>query len=83
MNCNTCGTHYREFDFAPGQAPDCSASVYLKDGDFYLLAFYGSQHDMRRFALKPGNYELGTICDTCINTLINEGVASLIEDGVW
>ncbi len=72
MKCNTC-----ENDC------ECHATLYLHGGTHYILAHYGSRYDMQRYALKRGTYEVGNICDTCINNLINEGVASMIEDGVW
>jgi hypothetical protein len=38
---------------------------------------------MKVYDLKGTDYTEGTICDQCINTLIKEGNAALIEDGVW
>jgi hypothetical protein len=65
------------------QANGCAATLYLHSGTHYILAHYGSQYDMQRYALKRGTYEVGNICDICINNFINEGEADLIEDGVW
>lgn len=85
MKCNTCNTEYtpmpglEEYD----QADGCSATVYLKGGHYYLLAHYGSRFDMQLYTLNGGMYDVGVICDNCINNLINEGMAHLIEDGVW
>lgn len=85
MNCETCKRVFTPMpafeDF--NQSDGCAATLYLKEGQFYILAHYGSRFDMQRYALKQGHYEVGNICDDCINTLINEGTASLIEDGVW
>ena len=85
MNCETCK---RVFTPMPAfedynQADGCAATLYLKEGQYYILAHYGSRFDMQRYALKKGQYEVGTICDDCIHSLINEGTATLIEDGVW
>jgi hypothetical protein len=55
----------------------------MSKGDFYILAMYGSLHDMRRFALKKDKYSTGDICDACIDNLLDDGRAWVIEDGVW
>ena len=85
MKCNTCNTEYKAIPYLDetDQANGCAATLYLHGGVHYILAHYGSRYDMQRYALKRGTYEVGNICDTCINNLINGGVASLIEDGVW
>jgi hypothetical protein len=86
MLCNTCDTEYTAM---PGledteQADGCSASLYLHEGTYYILAHYGSKYDMQRYALKKvSKYVTGNICDKCIERFINAGAASLIEDGVW
>lgn len=85
MKCDTCDTEYHAM---PGfedynQASECSATLYLKDGIYYILAHYGSVYDMQRYALKRDKYEVGTICDSCIKKYIDSGNAQLIEDGVW
>lgn len=85
MKCNTCKTEFestailKDYD----QAYGCSATLYLRDGTYYILAHYGSKYDMQRYALKKGLYDIGNICDRCIENYINMGMASLIEDGVW
>lgn len=86
MNCETCKRIFTPMpafeDF--NQADGCAATLYLRDGQYYILAHYGSRFDMQRYALKTGgSYDVGHICDDCINRYINEGKASLIEDGVW
>jgi hypothetical protein len=85
MQCNTCK---KEFNPIPmleeyHQADGCSATLYLHEGTYYILAHYGSKYDMQRYALKKDIYEVGNICDRCIENLINMGSASMIEDGVW
>ena len=85
MKCNTCNTtfealpHFQKYQ----QATGCAASLYEKYGDYYILAYYGSSHDMQRFALKTDKYNTGNICDNCIDQLIKDGKAWVIEDGVW
>jgi hypothetical protein len=86
FNCDQCGTEFESiFGFgASKQALGCSAILYERQGEFYALGCYGSrQHDMRKYRLKGTDYKIGEICDECINTLIKEGDAALIEDGVW
>lgn len=78
IKCNTCGQKY-------DHGHRCAADIYLQNGEFYLIGFYGSEvADMRRYLLKNSvDYEIGTICDNCINNLIGDGTATLIEDGIW
>ena len=76
MKCNTCDTE-----------KECYATLYhnnyYNNGEYYILAHYGSKHDMQRFALKSNKYKTGEICDDCIDKYITEGKAWVIEDGVW
>lgn len=65
------------------QADGCAANIYLQDGTYYILGFYGSRYDMQRYALKRGQYETGHVCDTCIEGMIKDGKAHMIEDGIW
>lgn len=86
MKCNTCNTEYTAMPMMEDteQAPGCAATLYLKDGTYYILGHYGSMHyDMQRYALKRDKYEVGNICDSCIKKYIDSGNAHLIEDGVW
>ena len=85
MKCNTCNTEFKAMPYLDetDQANGCAATLYLREGTYYILAHYGSKYDMQRYALKKGIYEVGSICDDCIEKLINNGIAALIEDGVW
>lgn len=85
MKCNTCNKEYESFfeDEKYQQGDGCAATLYLHEGTHYILAHYGSKYDMQRYALKKELYETGNICDRCIENLINMGMASLIEDGIW
>jgi hypothetical protein len=84
FKCDTCGTKFEAYSEYSKQATGCAASLYKLDGVYYILGHYGSiDYDMQRYALKGKNYKEGEICDKCINTLIKEGNAALIEDGVW
>lgn len=85
MKCKTCDTQFSSIPYLEeyDQASGCAATLYLRDGNYYILAHYGSAYDMQRYALKRDKYQIGTICDSCIADLINRGHAQLIEDGVW
>lgn len=83
MKCNTCDQEYYSFANGNNQAHGCAATLYLMNGDFYILASYGSHYDMQRYALKRDKYKTGNICDDCIKKYIETGKAHLIEDGVW
>lgn len=83
MKCNTCNTEFESYFDDTDQANGCAATLYLMNGDFYILASYGSNYDMQRYALKCDKYKTGNICDECIKKYIEAGNAHLIEDGVW
>lgn len=83
MKCNTCDTEFYSAIKKNGQTRGCAATLYLMNGDFYILASYGSHYDMQRYALKRDKYKVGDICDDCIKKYIETGNAHLIEDGVW
>lgn len=86
MECNTCDTVFTPIPMMEEteQASGCSASLYMKDKDYFILAHYGSRYDMQLYAMKTGlPYSVGNICDDCITMYINNGKAALIEDGVW
>lgn len=84
MKCNTCNIEFKSYFDDNDQADGCAATLYLKDGTYYILGHYGSNlYDMQRYALRHDKYETGNICDACITKLIDHGNAQLIEDGVW
>jgi hypothetical protein len=85
MKCNTCNTEFVPFSSLDDQADGCAATLYLKEGSYYILGHYGSRmYDMQKYILnKNTGYQPGNICDDCISKLINNGSAHLIEDGVW
>lgn len=83
MKCNTCDTEFYSAIKKNGQTHGCAATLYLMNGDYYILAQYGSFYDMQKFALKRDKYNTGNVCDDCIRKLIENGCAWMIEDGVW
>lgn len=85
MKCNTCNSEFIPITDLENcnQASVCAATLYLSQGNYYIIAHYGSVYDMQRYALKVDKYEVGDICDDCIKNYIECGNAHLIEDGVW
>jgi DNA-directed RNA polymerase subunit RPC12/RpoP len=83
MKCNTCKIEFEDLTGRPPIFGVGSAMLYLKDDDYYILAYFGSKYDMQRFALKKDKYETGIVCDDCISKFIKDGKAWMIEDGVW
>lgn len=83
MKCNTCDTEFYSKTDRNGLTHGCAATLYLMNGDYYVLAQYGSFYDMQKFALKKDKYNTGNVCDDCIRKLIEDGRAWMIEDGVW
>ena len=86
MKCNTCNTEFTAMPMMEEteQADGCAATLYLSEGNYYILGHYGSGYDMQRYALiKDGHYKVGMICDGCVAKYVDEGSAALIEDGVW
>ena len=67
------------------QAYGCSATLYLSEGQHYIVGSYGSKvADMHKYMLQSSTeYEVGSICDDCITKLIDQKVAIFVEDGVW
>ena len=85
--CNTCKTEYDPMPMfeVTKQAYKCSATVYLRNGTYYLRGHYGSTvADMDLYELDPNaKFELGEICDECITDLIEKKKATLIESGLF
>lgn len=87
VTCNTCKT---EYDAMPmfeetKQAYRCSATVFLREGKHYLVGHYGSTvADMEMYLLdSDARFELGEICDDCIQELIADEKATLVKTGIW
>ena len=84
--CATCGAEHQVlFDERYQQGDGCSATVYEKDGETYLIGHYGSTvADTNRYWIRQGSgYKIGNCCDGCITRMLREGNATLIEEGVW
>lgn len=85
VKCNTCEQEYTVIDGTDDQGYGCAATVYMHEGETYMIGHYGSYlHDMRLYRLEPSlSYEFGIICDSCASSLVSAGTAKLIKDGVW
>jgi len=65
----------------PTQGDDCAASIYQKDGEWYVAGHYGSGHfdmDRLRFIANHPTAPLDPVCDQCLNERI--AVGDLIHD---
>jgi hypothetical protein len=87
VQCNTCKREYTPIEGMgdTDQAHDCSATLYLSDGEYYIVGHYGSKvADMQKYMLQSDtSYETGIICDNCIEELKNKKLAILVADGIW
>lgn len=84
--CAWCENRFRTvFPFDSGekqtQGDDCAASVYQKDGEWYVAGHYGSSHfdmDRLRFIANRPTAPLDPVCDQCLIERIAAG--DLIHD---
>lgn len=85
VKCNTCHKTYKTIFEETNQGHGCSATVFLRDGNFFLAGHYGSKiADMNLYQLKiEGNFQVGSICDSCIESLISSGDAILLKEDIW
>lgn len=83
ITCKTCGSGHAAIFSETDQGLDCAATLFERDGETFVAAAYGSRFDMHLYKLKAGNYTRGTICDDCIQQLINDGAATLLNESYW
>ncbi len=86
ITCATCDAKHKSiFDKEYQQGDGCAATLYEHDGKRYLVGHYGSVvADMERYEVNPAaGYNLGNCCDVCITRMIDEGNATLIEEGIY
>jgi hypothetical protein len=87
VTCAWCGNRFRsvipyEQEGKQTQGDDCAASVYQKDGEWYVAGHYGSGHfdmDRLRFIANHPTAPLDPVCDQCLVERI--AVGDLIHDG--
>ena len=77
VNCSNCNNDYKTWDAPPNskQADGCNSEVHVsKDGRQLIYSHYGSNYDtMRHLVIKEEGIPSGTICDTCIKTMLENG----------
>ena len=85
INCATCGKGYKEIFRETNQGDGCASVLYLRDGKHWIVGAYGSYvADMKMLELKPDtSYQVGTICDDCIETIRKDGLVVKEEDAIW
>jgi hypothetical protein len=83
--CATCNEKYKAIFEETGQGQGCASVLYLRDGKHYIVGSYGSYvADMRKLELKPDtSYNVGIICDDCIEKLKKDGLVVKEEDTTW
>lgn len=89
VRCNTCKREYEPMKGCEDteQAYRCSATVFLREGKYYLVGHYGSTVvDMEMHELTADSdtdFELGVICDDCIEKLIDQKKTKKVQSGLW
>lgn len=75
--CETCKKEYTLlFSLETNQAYGCASDLVEKDGHIVSYSHYGSRHDTSKFDFKEhGDYQLGTICDDCIDKAVQSYIA--------
>jgi hypothetical protein len=83
ITCKTCGSGHAEIYVEGDQGVDCASTLFEREGEALIASSYGSRFDMRMYRLKPAEYTKGTICDECIQKLIDDGTAELLREDNW
>lgn len=82
VKCDVCNAVFNDcFSAETNQAYGCASDFYTKETQTYILSHYGSSFDTTRFLvtrLSPLHQQQGTICDHCIEQLIQK--EEVIED---
>lgn len=80
VKCDVCNTVFNDcFSAETNQAVGCASDLYVKEEQTYILSHYGSSFDTSRFLVtrqSPLHQRQGTICDHCIEQLINKNEAT-------
>lgn len=76
VKCDVCNTAFNDcFSAETNQAFGCASDLFIKENQTYILSHYGSSFDTLRFLVlrqSPLHQRQGTICDHCIEQLINK-----------
>lgn len=80
VKCDVCLTVFDDcFSVETNQAYGCASDFYTKENQTYILSNYGSSFDTSRFLVtrqSPLHQQQGTICDHCIEQMINKEEAT-------
>lgn len=80
VKCDVCNTVFNDcFSAETNQAVGCASDLYVKEDQTYIECNYGSGFDTLRFLVtrqSPLHQRQGTICDHCIEQLINKEEAT-------
>lgn len=76
IKCDVCeNLFYDCFSVETNQASGCASDLFVEKEHTYILSHYGSSFDTTRFFVNPQSplhQRQGTVCDHCIEQLINE-----------
>lgn len=85
IKCDTCNKEHKVIWEDTKQGDGCAATLFLRDGKYYIQGNYGSYvADMRLLELvNDTSYNVGNICDDCIDRLRNQKLVVREEDTAW
>ena len=85
VKCNSCGNEYDPIYIETNQASECSSEVDFELNE--IVSCYGSKHDFHSFEFINGEIpdwvESGTICDLCIDSLLDEQYIKIKRSDIW
>jgi len=85
IKCDTCNNYYKDIFADTKQGESCAAVLYLHGGKYYIEGYYGSYvADMTKFELvNDASYNIGVICDDCIEKLRTDKLIVKEENTAW
>ena len=85
VKCDNCNGYYEDIFPDTKQGDGCASVLFLHDGKYWIQGNYGSYvADMRKLELKPDtSYNIGIICDKCIERLKADNLVVNEEDTAW
>ena len=85
VKCDTCNKYYEDIFADTKQGDGCASVLYLHGGKYYIQGNYGSHvADMMKFELvNSASYNIGIICDDCIEKLRMDKLIVREENTAW